>query len=213
MDQHSRGHLDCHRVGRTGVVHATAEVYEQSYDGPTRVQVPNVQRGVTYGAVVYDDHFIKHDYSTHVSSERYETVRVLRRAHAVAGQCVERHFVAAHGAFIRQVWAEVARYSRTCHCRGHVMVFLQHIARVIGRFYRRLAYRINGRHFHGMDASADQRLEPAATRAIPTRNSSHEHATAGRGRDRHSYRNHHPYVRHGEVFTRLPRTNQANGDG
>lgn len=95
----------------------------------------------------------------------------------------------------------MARYSRTRHRRGYVMVFLQHNARVIGRFYRRLAYRIDGRHFHGVDASTDQRPEPAPTRVIPTRNGCHEHATAGRGRDRHSCGNHDPYDWHGEVFT------------
>lgn len=100
LDQHSRGYLDCHRIGRAGVIHPTTAVYEQSNDEPARIQVPNVQRGATYGAVVYDDHFVEHDYSADVSSEWYETIRVLGWAYAVAGQRIERHLIAAHGAFI-----------------------------------------------------------------------------------------------------------------
>ncbi len=213
LDQRDRGHIDRYRAGSARAVHVAADVYARADDEPARLQVPDVLSGAAYGAVVYDDYFVEHDYSADVSAERHETFRVRRRAHAAAGQRAERHPVAAHGAFVRQIWAEVARHSRPRRRCSDVMVFLRHYAGVFGRFHCRLAYRPNGRHLHGVDAGADERPEPAATGAVSAWHGGHEHAAAGRRRDRHGDRDQYPYERHGELFARLPRADRADRDG
>src|SRR5207248_2279773 len=76
LDQPGRSHLNRHRASRARTVHSAADGYARTNDGPARLQVPNVQCGVAFGAVVYDDHLVYHDYSANVSSERNETVRV-----------------------------------------------------------------------------------------------------------------------------------------
>ncbi len=128
LDQRDRGHIDRYRAGSARAVHVAADVYARADDEPARLQVPDVLSGAAYGAVVYDDYFVEHDYSADVSAERHETFRVRRRAHAAAGQRAERHPVAAHGAFVRQIWAEVARHSRPRRRCSDVMVFLRHYA-------------------------------------------------------------------------------------